>query len=210
MNRSTFAFAILIALACRLILVGAEKYSLTIDARQQLAPPARGRGPFPRSIIPGYTPDLPLRIGLNFPTGEIGSDGNVLIDFVVTNVGSRAIRLPASIQQPMTDVLTLFFTADEDAVGISLFGKKPNVASNGLMGLYGTSAELYGRSDDPQSYYLLAPNQSILVHASSRLRLRPGLHSFVAHAELLGIAGGTSRLIGTVDSGTVRQRLQAP
>jgi hypothetical protein len=132
------------------------------------------------------------------------------MDFVITNIGHEPIRLPSSIHQPVGDVLTLFFTADADAIGVLVFGEKPNVASNGLLGTYRTSVELYGRSDDPQSYYLLAPHQNILVHASSRVQLLPGMHEFVAHAELSRIPGGNSRLPGIVDSSTVRRRLQAP
>ena len=223
MIRTRLIFVIVAALYCSLVLVGAPKYSLTIDATQQLAPPARGRGPFPRSVIPGYTPDLPLIVELKVPTGKIRSDGNVLMDFVITNSGAEAIRFPLSVHQPSLmywssgmDVLTLFFTADEDAIGVSTFGKKPNVASNGLMGSYGTSAELYGRPNDPQTYYLLAPNGSILVHASSRMPLRTGMHTFAGHAELSRTSGDTSgitsKLIGIVDSIPVKKRLllQAP
>lgn len=210
MKQTGSIFVVFLALFCCVLLIGAEKYSLTIDATKQPAPPAQGRGPFPRSVIPGYVPDLPIKIELNFPTGKILPDGNVLMDFVITNTGHEPIRLPSLIHQPIGDVLTLFFTADADAIGVSVFGEKPNVASNGLLGTYGTSVELYGRSDDPQSYYLLAPHQSILVHASSRVQLLPGMHEFVAHAELSRIPGGTSQLLGIVDSSTVRKRLQAP
>jgi hypothetical protein len=41
---------------------------------------------------------------------------------------------------------------------------------------------------------------SMLVHAKSRVQLKRGNHSFVAHAELLRIAPGASQLVGTADS----------
>jgi hypothetical protein len=216
-NRARSIVAVL-ALCCWSQPAGAQKQGLTIDATKELAAPARGRGPFPRSIIPEYVPSLPLKVELSIPDGKIDADGNVLIDFVITNVGRDAIQLPSSVHQPpsmlgsgITDVLTLFSTADDDAIGVFELGKKPNVASNGLMGSYGTSAELYGRSDDPQSYYVLAPHSRILVHTSSRMPLRPGLHRFVAHAELARVSGGassTSQLSGIVDSVAVKKRLQ--
>jgi len=223
-KRTQSIFVVFLMLFCAMFLIGAEKYSLTIDATKQMAPPARGRGPFPRSVIPDYVPDLSLKVELAFPDGRILSNGNVLMDFVITNTGGEAIRFPLSVHQPsfrywtsgMTDVLTLFFTADEDAIGVSMVGKKPNVASNGLMGIYGTSVELYGRPDDPQTYYLLAPKGRILVHASSRMPLRAGIHTFAGHAELsrtlADASGMTSKLIGIVDSVPVKKRLllQAP
>lgn len=222
MKRTRSIFVVFLVLFYCVLFIGAEKYSLIVDATKQMAPPAPGRGPFPRSIILGYTPDLPLIVELKFPTDKIRSDRNVLMDFVITNIGTEVIRFPSSVHQPLmygesaglTDVLTLFFTADEGAIGVSM-RKKPNVSGNGLMGSYGTSAELYGKLDDPQSYYLLAPHESILVHASSRMPLRPGTHKFVAHAELARISGGassTSQLIGVTDSVAIKKRLrlQAP
>src|SRR5213594_3338598 len=37
-----------------------------------------------------------------------------------------------------------------------------------------TSAELYGRINDPHSFLWVAPNQSMKVHASPRVQLQPG------------------------------------
>ena len=193
-----------------------------VDATRQLAPPARGRGPFPGSATPGHSADLPIRLDLLIPTGELKPDGTVLIDFRITNIGSELITLPVSIDQgsflpqpPDTDftldILTLWLTSDairDEYLEVKgLDGQVHRLKTESPA----TSAELYGHSDDPQNFRALAPNQSIIVHASSRVVLQPGTHSLTAHAELAREFIGsnntsrpsrhaTTRLIGTGDS----------
>src|SRR5262249_7610607 len=72
--------------------------------------------------------------------------------------------------------------------------------------IVGTSAELYGSSDVPQSFHELAPNESMRVHASSRVKLDQGMNSFTGHAELLQVSNG-SKLIGTADSTVITETL---
>jgi hypothetical protein len=178
--------------------VTATQYQLTIDATKQPSPPARGRGPWPGSSSPGHSADLPIQIDLLVPTGELRPDGIVLgttpVDFVITNIGTKPITLPISVNHrvPATSVLTLYLTSDA-------------IADRDFQS---TSAELRGDIDDPQSFYVLSPHQSILVHASSRVRLQGGTHSLTAHAELLRLSHGSSELVGTADSHAIRKLLQ--
>jgi hypothetical protein len=77
-----------------------------------------------------------------------------------------------------------------------------------------TSAELYCRSNDPHSFLMVAPNQSVKVHASSRVQLQPGTHTATAHAELLSLVARDSsvsyEVIGTADSEAVTTILSTP
>lgn len=150
---------------------------------------------------------LPIRLELVVPKGELRVEGSVLVDFVVTNVGTEPISVPSSvhqnIEQPMS-VLTLWLTPD--AI-MDQFARNQQTGRSFRIGIVGTSAELYGGSDDPQTFTLLAPNKSILVHALSRVQLNPGRHSITAYAELLRIMNGTSQLVGTADSETVTKTL---
>ena len=108
------------------------------------------------------------------------------------------------------DVLTLWLTSDAirdeylDVKGMD--GQVHRLKTESPT----TSAELYGRSDDPQTFHA-APNQSLVVHASSRVALQAGTHSLTAHAELAREFIGsnstsppsrheTATLIGTADS----------
>lgn len=187
-------------------LVASQSLS-SVDATMQASGPARGRGPFPGSSSAGHSAGLPVRLDLVVPNAELRPDGSVLVDFVITNVGTEPISLPSSVQQnteqPMS-VLTLWLTSD--AI-MDQFAKDQQTGHPFRIDIVGTSAELYGRSDDPQSFAVLAPNKSILVHASSRIQLNPGSHSITAHAELLRIMNGTSRLVGTADSEAVAKTL---
>jgi hypothetical protein len=175
---------------------------LTIDATKQPSPPARGRGPFPGSATPGHSAGLPIRLELLIPTGELRADGTILVDFMITNVGTEPITLPSSVDQNMerTAILTLWLTSDaiKDAY-VDLKTGRPIKTD-----MVGTSAELYSRSDDPQSFHVLAPNKTIRVHASSRVGLQPGIHSLTAHAEL---TNGASARPGTADSDAVTKTL---
>ena len=222
----------LIALSCLgAVVVGSAQDQLTVDATGQLSPPARGRGPFPGSATPGHSTGLPIRLDLLVPTGELTvlvptgeltPQGTALIDFRITNIGSEPITLPISIRQgsllpkpPNTeytmDWLTLWFTSDAitdeylDLKGLD--GQIHRLKTESPA----TSAELYGRSNDPHSFLQVAPNQSVKVHASSRVQLQPGTHTATAHAELLHIlvrnSSSSSELVGTADSEAVTTTL---
>lgn len=187
-------------------ILGASQGVLTVDATKQLSPPARGRGPFPGSSSPGHSDGLPIRLELVVPNGELRPDGSLLVDFVITNVGTEPISLPSSVnqnmEQPMS-VLTLWLTSD--AI-LDQFLKDQQTGQLFKIEMVGTSAELYSRNDDPQTFKVLTPTKSILVHAAS-VSLNPGTHSITAHAELLRILNGTSQLVGTADSEALTKTL---
>ncbi len=193
-----------------LILVGLAQHRLTIDASKQPSPPARGRGPFPGSIRPDHSARLPIRLELRIPNGPLQPNGTTFVDFVITNVGTETISLPSSINGngQSSDILTLWFTSD--AVKDAYF-KDTASARPVKIEIVPTSAELYGRSNDPHSFLLVAPNQSVRVHASSRVQLQPGTHTATAHAELLHLvvrnSSISSELVGTADSEAVTTTL---
>jgi hypothetical protein len=88
---------------------------MTVDATMQPSPPPRGRGPFPGSASQGHSAGLPIRLDLLIPTIQLRPDGTVLVDFVITNVGTEPIILPSSVTQNIeqqTSVLTLWLTFD--------------------------------------------------------------------------------------------------
>jgi len=222
---------ILFALSCPGI-VGSAQDQLTIDATKQPSPPVRARGPFPGSATPGHSAGLPIRLELVIPNGKLRTDGTVLVDFIITNVGSGPVTIPSEIHQgnllpnaPNTDYkldcLTLYLTSDaiKDTylkdISTGRLVKIDNIVS--------TSAELYGRSDGPQSFRVLATNETIRVRASSRVGMEPGTHSITAHAELLRVTvnlntnspahdtvNETSAEVGTADSEVVTTTLSAP
>lgn len=179
---------------------------LTIDATKQPSPPLRARGPFPGSPAPGHSAGLPIRLELLIPTGKLRSDGTVLVDFMITNIGTDSIALPSSTDQNLggTEILTLWLTSD--AVKDAFLALKTGRPVKWL-GVVETSAELYSRTDDDKNVHVLTPNKTIRVHASSRVGLRPGTDVLVAHAELLRLSHGTSELIGTADSEAVTKML---
>jgi hypothetical protein len=212
----------MIAIACfGVVVVAWAQDQFTVDATRQPSPPLRGRGPFPGSATAGHSAGLPIRLDLLTTNGELKADGTIPIDFRITNAGSELINLPVSVyegsflpQPPDTDftldILTLWLTSD--AISDELELKGPDGQVNRLKTASPTtSAELYGRSDDPHTFYALAPGQSIIVHASSRAALQPGTHSLTAHAELAREFIGsnktsppsrhvTGKLIGTADA----------
>ena len=199
--------AALIALACPgVIFVGSAQEQLTIDATKQPSPPIRGRGPFPGSGNPGHSPGLPIQLELQIPTGELRLDGTALVDFMITNVGTEPITLPVSVDQNLegAEILTLWFTSD--AIKDAYF-RDQQTGRLVKIEAFGTSAELYGRDNDPKTFQLLTPNESIRVHASSRVWLNPGRHSFIGHAELVHAAQGRAELVGTSDAGPVTKTL---
>jgi hypothetical protein len=180
--------------------------TLTIDATKQPSPPLRAHGPFPGSTAPGHSAGLPIRLELLIPTGKLRSDGTVLVDFMITNIGTDPIALPSSTDQNLggTEILTLWLTSD--AVKDALLDLKTGQPVK-LLGIVETSAELYGRTHEDKNVHVLAPNETVRVHASSRVELRPGTDVLVAHAELLRLSRGTSELIGTADSEAVTKML---
>jgi len=195
------------------ILVGLAQDQLTIDASKQPSPPARGRGPFSSSISPGHSTHLPVRLELRIPSGSLQPDGTTNVDFVITNIGDDVILLPSSTKEndgPSSYVLTLWLTSD--AVKEAYF-KDTASGRQVKIEMVLTSAELYGRSNDPHSFLFVAPNQSMKVHASSRVQLQPGTHTATAHAELLHLVAHdssiSSELVGTADSETVTATLSA-
>jgi hypothetical protein len=132
---------------------------------------------------------------------------------VITNIGDDVISLPSSIKEsdgPSAYLLTLWFTSDaiKDAYFKDTASGRPVKIE-----IVSTSAELYGRSNDPHSFLMVAPNQSMKVHASSRVQLQPGTHTATAHAELLHLVARdssiSSEVVGTADSETVTTTLTA-
>jgi hypothetical protein len=149
----------------------ASQSLLSVDATMQPSAPARSRGPFRGSSSAGHSAGLPIRLDLVVPNVEVRPDGSVLVDFAITNVGTEPISLASSVQQNIehrTSVLTLWLTSD------AIMDQSARDEQTGRLfsiDAVGTSAELYGASGDPQSFVVLAPNNSILVHASSRVQL---------------------------------------
>jgi hypothetical protein len=193
-----------------LILVGLAQDQVIIDASKQPAPPARGRGPFPGSTRQGHSARLPIRLELQISNGPLRPDGTTRVDFVITNVGTETITLPSSLDGngPSSGILTLWFTSD--AINDAYF-KDAASGPAVKIEIVPTCAELYGRSNDPHSFLLVAPNQNVKVHASSRVQLQPGTHTATAHAELLHIlvrdSSASSDLVGTADSEAVTMTL---
>jgi hypothetical protein len=168
LRRLKLLLPLAVLLSPGLILVGLAQGQLTIDASKQPSVPARGRGPFPGARTPGHSASLPVRLELRIPNGPLQPDGTTLVDFVITNVGTETMAVPSSLKEngPSSDILTLWFTSDavKDAYfKDSASGQPVNVE------IVPTSAELYGRRNDPHSFILVAPNQSVKVHASSRV-----------------------------------------
>jgi hypothetical protein len=179
-----------------------------IDATKQPSPPLRARGPFPGSAVPGHTTGLPVQLELFIPTGELQPDGTIMVDFIISNVGPAPITLPSSSDQNLagTMMLTLWLTSEaaEDPF-VDLRTGRPVK----MVGVVETSAELRGQTNDLKSLHVLAPSESIRVHASSRVRLRPGTDALVAHAELIEVSHGASELIGTADSEALTKTLSS-
>jgi len=188
---------------------GAAQALLTVDATKQPSRPPRGRGPFPGSTSAGHSAGLPIRLELLVPTGELSSEGSMLADFLITNVGTETLRLPFSvhqgtenIEQP-TSLLTLWLTSDAIR---HQYARDQQTGRLFWIEAVATSAELYGTDGDAHAFAVLPPNASMLVHALSP-QLNPGRHPITAHAELLIMSKGTSRVVGTADSETVEKTM---
>lgn len=182
---------------------------LTVDATRQPSGAPRGRGPFPGSISAGHSAGLPIKLELFVPAGELSSEGTILVDFLITNVGPDAIRLPSSVRHATGidrpySLVTLWLTSDAIK---KQYAKEQQTGRLFEIAAVATSAELYADSDDADSLALLPPGASMMVHASSRVQLNPGRHSITAHAELERISNGAAELVGTADSETLRKTL---
>jgi len=208
LNRANSLIALITFFCLGAGLVVAAQIQLTVDATSQPAGPARARGPFAGSNSAGHSAGLPIRLELLVPTSQLSPEGTMLVDFLITNVSAEPIRLPSSIRQTSANseqpvsVMTLWLTSD---------AVKPQYVVDEQTGrlfqveAVVTSVELYGH--DAQSFVALFPNASMLVHASSRVQLKPGSHSITAHAELLTTSKATSQLVGTADAETVSKSL---
>ena len=182
---------------------------VTVDATKQIMGPPRGRGPFPGSYSAGHSVGLPISLELLIPSGELSREGTVLVDFLITNIGSDPIRLPSSIRQPSRmdrpySLLSLWLTGD---ALVRLYAVDKQTGRLFEIKSEMTSAELYDDSDNAGNSALLRPGASMLVHASSQVQLNPGRHSIWAHAELLQFFGGSAALAETADSEPVRKTL---
>jgi len=195
-----------------MIFVGLAQDQLIVDASKQPSPPATGRSPYTSS--PGHFSRLPIRLEVQIPSGPLQPDGTTLVDFVITNRGFDTITLPSSTEEGgrlSSFVLNLWLTSDAVKDGHS----KESAPSRPVqIGIPSLSAELYGHSNDPQSFHWIAPNQSMKVHASSRVQLQPGTHTITAHAELLRLVLRDSsvawEVVNTADSETVTTTLSTP
>ena len=209
MRRLKLLLPLAVLLSPSLILVGLAQNQITIDASTQPSGPLRGRGPFPGSTSPGHSAHLPVRLEMRIPNGPLQPDGTALVDFVITNIGTETISVPSSPKDngAWSDILTLWFTSD--AIKDGYF---KDCASGQLVKveIVPTSAELYGQRNDPHSFILIAPNQSVKVLASSRAELQPGTHTATAHAELVRDYAISSELVDTADSETVTTTLSVP
>jgi hypothetical protein len=195
----------MVALLCSgTFLVGSAQDHQTIDATAQRQRPPRGRGPFPGSPLPGHSAGLPIRLELRIPTGELRPQGTILVDFMITNIGTEPIKLPSSValfSSEPRESLTLWLTSDA-IMGRAFIDR--DTGSVIKIEIVEISAELDGGSDDLRSVYILAPNKSIRVRASSPLlKGKAGTYSFTAHAELARISNGTMQVTGTADSKSV-------
>jgi hypothetical protein len=192
-----------------LIFVGVAQEQLTIDATKELAPSPRGRGPFPGGAGASESTRLRIRLELPTPKLELQSDGSVLVDFVITNMGAGPVKLPITLEgtPDPTDILTLWLTSDaivDEYLKDQETGRLVKIES------VGTSAELYGRSDDPRTFRVLAPNETVRVHASSRVRMNPGRHAITAHGELTQLSRGSTVVQATADSEQLTANISQP
>jgi hypothetical protein len=191
-----------------LMVAGKSQHELIIDTTNQPSPPMTGRGPFPGSPLPGHSPGFPVRLDV-VASGKLEANGTTLIDFIITNIGTEAIKLPFSVDGNTSlprDILTLYLTSDAIEYGQLQSGES-------MLPFQPTSAELYAQRGDPKTFYLLAPSKALRVHASTRFRVKPGTHSFTGHAqfstEVVSSAGLTGEVLGTVEAIPVEKMFSA-
>jgi len=82
---------ILLVISSLSILAGQDP--MTVDATTEPSPPPRERALFPGSASPGHSAGLPIQLDLLIPTAELRLNGTVLVDFLVTTVGTQPTRL---------------------------------------------------------------------------------------------------------------------
>ncbi len=76
----------------------------------------------------------------------------------------------------------------------------------------GTSADLFGDPANPATFTILNPDESLLVHASSRVQLKAGVYAITAHGQVVLVDGPPvvrSNRVGWVDSESVTERFEA-
>ena len=177
-----------------------------MDATTQPSRPPRGRGPFPGSAFPGHSSGLPVRLASSVRSSALRPDGTLEADFVITNLSTKSLRLPSSVDQNLrqqTSSLTLWLTSD--GIKDQYFR---DTASGDLVKIaaVGISAELNGSIDDPRSFIMLPPNQSLRVRAPP-VQFKPGSQTITAHAELLRFITTSSSIssetVGTADAESV-------
>lgn len=209
MLRFNVIVALIALLSASEFAVGSEELAITIDATKQTMRPPRGRGPFPGSPTPGHSDGFPIGLEIEFPTVKVASQGSVLVDFVLRNVGTQPIKLPCSaalIPNPNVEgisILILWITSDAiiDQYATDVRTGRPFKISG-----VGISAELDGDASDPMTFCILEPSQFLKVHAETGVALKMGTHSFTAHAELVSYSTGIRRP-ETADSKPIRKTL---
>jgi hypothetical protein len=186
------------------------QYAAIIDATGQRVNAPRGRGPLPGSAAGGHSADFPVRLTAQFPQPELRADGTVLVDFILTNIGTTTIRLPIGVEAPATNgprsVMILWLTSDGlvEHYAIDRFThERFKIAA------VGTSAELLGDPTNPATFAALKPDERLLVHASSRVQLKAGTHAIASHAQLVLASDGRSEILGWADSATLTARFKA-
>jgi hypothetical protein len=219
MQRLNLLVVLAALLSSGAILAGLAQDVSTLDATKQMMRPPRGRGPFPASTTPGHSGGFPIRLQLQFAsTSDVPLQGPVLVDFIMTNVGAEPIKLPCSVAlfQTLsssdvsdldiggTSILTLWITSD--AV-LDQYIKDVRTGQLFKSSIVGISAELDGGTRDPGSFCILAPSNSLKVHAQAGATLKAGTHSFTGHVLLELNSRGTSKLQGSADSEPIMKTL---
>lgn len=203
-------FGLVAGFGAFLVLTPALAQQRLVDASRQQTPP-RGKGPFPGSNKAGHSAWFPIRLEVEVRDGRLRQDRSVLIDFILTNIGSSPISLPSSVDSNVSyhkaAILTLWVTSDVI---------EPAYLNGQQIYLTPTSADLYMESNSPDTLVTLAPNESMRVHASSPTRFRAGAQTITGHAELLkmiervlpsGETEGYTERLGTADSEPIEKLL---
>ena len=66
-----------------------------------------GADPSPAPHSWGHSAGFPVRLGLLVPSEKLKPDSSMLIDVVITNIGSEPIELPVSVDQNMSGIQVL-------------------------------------------------------------------------------------------------------
>jgi hypothetical protein len=170
---------------------GAHLYiQKTVDATTQPPPARRGMGPTPHASVPGHTRGFLTRLEVTLRPHRTLQDDYAVIDFALTNIDSTPIRLPISVDQQSryTHLLTFFITSPDGVIK----GDIP------------PCAELYGETAAPDTFILLGPGKTLLVHASTHFALPESNLTLTGHAEYLSLTRNRADFLGAVESRTVR------